>query len=353
MLAAFFTGHEQFDLREIDKFECPPRGLLVKVNACSICGTDLKILHRADVKMERGKKRSMPLPRIIGHEFSGTVEKTNRERDEFTVGEGVVVAPTVPCMNCRMCERGFYEMCDNLMVVGYDCDGGFAQYCAVESRIVDSDCVLKVGDTDDLDLFALAEPLSCVVNCLELSPVREEDTVVVIGSGPVGCFITELARIHGAGRTVLVGRSHEKLDLAVVCGADIMINGSESDAVQEVLDVTDGNGAEVVITACSSQQAQHDALYFVAKKGSINFFGGLPRNGSVVSLDTNLVHYKECVITGTHGSRPGHVKEAIRLIRDGSINMKKYISHCFALRDINRAFEQVFSRNRMKVLVKP
>lgn len=353
MLAAYFTGQRELDVREVQKFNCPSDGLLVKVNGCAICGTDLKILTRADVKLEKGKRRAMPLPRITGHEFAGTIEETGHGVKGFTPGESVVIAPTVPCMGCRMCTGGYYEMCDNLMVVGYDCDGGFAEYCVIGRRVIDGGCVSSVGSTDDLDVFAMAEPLSCVINCLELSPVRDGDTVVVMGSGPLGCFIAELARIHGAGKIILTGRSSEKLERAAVCKPDVTINSSESDVVEMVLDITDGNGAEVVVTACSSPDAQRDALSIVAKRGAINFFGGLPRNDSVVGLDTNLVHYKECIITGTHGSRPDHVKEAVKLIKNKKIDMKKYISHRFALRDINRAFKQAFSRDRMKILVMP
>ena len=353
MLAAYYTGQKKLDIRKVEKFECPPEGLLIRVNACAICGTDLKILNQADVKMEKGKKRSMPLPRITGHEFSGTIEESRTRKGGFVSGNTVVVAPTVPCMKCGMCRKGFYEMCDNLMVVGYDCDGGFAEYCAIDRKILGGGCVIKTEDSDDLDLFALSEPLSCVINCLELTPVTEGDTVVVIGSGPLGCFITELARIGGAGKTILIGHSREKLDSALICEPDVAIHSGVVDAAEAVLDCTGGKGAELVITACPSPEAQKDAVAMVAQRGLVNFFGGLPRNNSVVPIDTNLIHYKECVVTGTHGSQPGHVKQAVKLIRERKIEMEKYISHRFRLEEINRAFEQAYGSNRLKVLVKP
>ena len=353
MLAAYFTGQKKFDIREVPKPTPPADGLLVKVHACAICGTDLKIMNQADVKMKKGKKRSMSLPRVTGHEFSAIVEEVGKETQGFTPGEKVVIAPTVPCMRCSMCNKGFFEMCDNLYVVSYDCDGGFEEYCLIERKIIDGNCVLKVDNTTDLDPFSMAEPLSCAIHCFYSSPVKEGDTVVVIGSGPLGCFITELAKIYGAGKTILTGRSREKLNQARICNPDVIIHGSGEALIQRIRDITNGDGADLVVIACSTPIAQQDAFSIIAKKGTINIFSGLPRNNSVVSIDTNIVHYNEITLIGTHGSRPEQVKEAIELIKNKCIDMNKYITHRFPLKDINIAFKQAFSRNRLKIIIKP
>jgi L-iditol 2-dehydrogenase len=353
MLAAYLIGENKFSVREVPKPECPRDGLLIKVNACAICGTDLRIVEQSDERMRRWEKRYISLPRIIGHEFSGNVAEVGKNVKGFTIGENVVVAPTVPCMSCSMCAKGSFEMCENLYVVSYDCDGGFADYCVIGNKIINGQCVLQIGATQGLESFALAEPLSCGIHCFHLSPIKEGDTVVVLGSGPLGCFIIELAKIYGAEKTILTGHSQEKLQQAKICNPDVVINGSGNTLKQRVLEVTNGHGADLVITACSSPEAQRDALSIVAKQGTINFFSGLSRDNSVVSFDTNLIHYREITIKGSHGSKPEQVKEAIDLIKTQKIQMRKYISHRFHLKDIDKAFEQASGRNRLKILVKP
>ncbi|KKM92553.1 hypothetical protein LCGC14_1217270 [marine sediment metagenome] len=353
MLAAYFTGQKKFEIRENKNFDCPANGLIVKINACAICGTDLRVVEQADVKMGKWDIRFMPLPRIIGHEFSGTISEVGKDISGFTRGENVVIAPTIPCMSCLMCDRGFFEMCENLYVISYDCDGGFAEYCVIDSRIVNGNCVLKIDDTEDLDPFAMAEPLSCGIHCFHLSPVRKGDIVVIIGSGPLGCFVAELAKIYGAGKTIITGRSRDKLKRAEICDPDVTVQGTGDALKQRIFELTNGGGADLVITACSTPQAQQDALSIVARHGTINFFSGLSRNNSIVSIDTNLIHYREITIKGTHGSKPEQVKEAVSLIKNNIINMKKYISHQFHLKDIDKAFNQAFSGGRLKILVKP
>jgi L-iditol 2-dehydrogenase len=353
VIAARFVGKEQFEVADIAAPSCPVDGLLVRVHACAICGTDLKILKGADVKQEKGKLRSMELPRVTGHEFSGTIEEAGAEIKGYEKGERVVVAPSVPCTECIYCRRGDYEMCDHLRVVGYDWDGGFSELVRIEPEVVRGGCVLNVPDGVNMDEAALAEPLSCALNCLGLSPVRSDGFAVILGAGPLGCFITELVRLNGARKVVMADVSATQLDSARLCAADMYVDASKSSFVEDILSMNNGYGADLVVTACPSGEAQSVALRIVAKKGYVNFFGGLPRNRSVVPLDTNLIHYKECHVVGTHGSTPGHVRAAVGLIESKKIDFRKYITNEFALVDINEAFRRAQEGSRLKILVKP
>jgi len=353
MQAAYFVGKREFDLCEVGDPACPMDGLVINVNACAICGTDLKIINNVDQKMEGREARRMELPRITGHEFSGTIIEVGKDVRGFIVGENVVVAVSVPCMQCPTCQRGYYEMCDHLMVVGYDCDGGFAEQHMVARKVLDSQCVLKVGEVNDLDPFALSEPLSCAINCYSLNPIRKGDTVVVLGAGPLGCFLVELAKFYQAGNTIITDISAEQAHIAEICNPDWAINDYGPSLIEKILEITKGNGADLVITACPSPEAQQDAILLATKRGSVNFFGGLPRDRSTVNLDTNLIHYRELTITGTHGSQPKQVEKAISLIKNGNLKIDKYITHRFPLREINQAFEQAQHGNRLKILVKP
>jgi L-iditol 2-dehydrogenase len=151
----------------------------------------------------------------------------------------------------------------------------------------------------------------------------------------------------------MVGRSAEKQNAASLCGADYYFDSSSVDLQREIRKVTDGRGVDVVVTACSSPVALKQALGIIAKKGAVNIFGGLPRDESILDIDCNMIHYKEFMITGSSDSAPGHVAEALKLIETGRIEMEKYISHRYELKDVNLAMDVVRKGPRCKVLIIP
>ena len=355
MLAAVFNGGDSFEVKEVPKPECPRDGVLLKVHACGMCGSDVKALDSQLEKLEHGKVRELPLPIVLGHEFSGTVAEVGDDVDGYAVGDAVAVGVTVPCLDCESCRRGYHEMCDRLYTISYDSDGGFAEYVAITQRVIRAGCLVKLQDPKNLESAALTEPLSDVVNALERSPVKEGDFCVVIGSGPFGTMMAELARVRGAGTTVMVGRRSGPRRNAEVAGCDYYFDSSVDDVRAEVDRLTDRRGADLVVAACPSGEAQILAFDIVAKRGYVNLFSGLPRDMSVLEVNTNLIHYKECAVVGTHGSSPAHIREALSIIETGRMDAGKYITHRFALADINEALEAARARtgSRLRILVKP
>ena len=222
----------------------------------------------------------MKLPRITGHELSGIVAEAGNKTTGFRAGDAVVVAATIPCLDCDNCRRGYYEMCDNIKIVGYDCDGGFAEYITADERMIKNGCVIKLEEAGNLEAAASTEPLSCAVNCFSLTPVKKGNVVVVMGAGPLGCFLLELSRIYGARTTIMTDISAEQLKTAAVAGADYYLDSTAVDIKKEIMELTKGRGADIVITACPSKAALKPALELVAKRGAINIFGGLPRDDS-------------------------------------------------------------------------
>lgn len=352
MLAAQFNGSPEFLVKDIPTPKCEEGGILVKVDSCAICGTDLKVLRQQDVKIEGKKQRNMKLPIITGHELSGTAVQVGKKVKDITVGDRVVVFASIPCGHYHYCELGYYEMCMSLSVVAYDFDGGFAQYMAVPAHAVDMDCVLKVPDGVSLENASLAEPISCAINGLELSPVRMGGSMVVIGGGPIGNFLIELGKIYGVKTAIMLEKMPEQLMLVSKTGSADHYLLNDGNANEKIYNLTDGLGADLVVTACSVPVVQKQALNLVAKRGYVNFFGGLPRANSVVELDTNLIHYKECAVVGTHGSCARHARTALKLMQK-EIGISKYISDRYPLSKINEAFAGAFKGNRLKILIKP
>lgn len=344
MKAAVLEAVGVMKVKDIPQPKCGEDEVVIKVAACAVCGTDVKVYHH-------GHKHIRP-PRVTGHEISGTVVEVGKNVSGLKSGDRVAVAPAVPCGECRYCRRGAQGMCDNLLAIGYQWDGGFAEYMAVPARAVRTGCVNKVPDNMSLEEAAIAEPLACCINAQELAWVGLGQSVVVIGAGPIGCFHVQLARANGATRVFLVDISAERLAMSRIVSPDASIDGSAGDPIKAVMDLTDGNGADVVITACSSGKAQEQALQMVAKRGVVNFFGGLPKDKPYIQFDSNLTHYREFYVIGNHGSSPQHNQLAINLIAAGKINAKQLISHRFSIDETLEGIATTEKAKGLKVIVK-
>jgi len=244
-------------------------------------------------------------------------------------------------------------MCDNLRSIGYQFDGGFADYMIVPWPAVKGGCVNQVPENVSIEEATLAEPLACAINAQELLNVTSGDTVVILGAGPMGCLHAELARIRGASKVLLVDLRAERLELAASFGADVLIDASREDVKARILDETAGDGASVVIVAAPSGEAQEQALTLAAKHGRISFFGGLPKTSPFVSLNANLIHYRELFVTGAYGSAPRHNRSALELLAGGRIHAGRLIGLVVPLENIAEAFDAVAQGKVLKALVRP
>ena len=237
-----------------------------------------------------------------------------------------------------LCEAGIGNNCQTNYAMGYQYAGGFAEYCLLNKMVVDYGPVHKIPDNISYDEAALAEPLACVLNALELTNIRLGDTVVIIGAGPIGCMIIPIAYMQGALKVIVVQRSRPRMEAAKIFGADslyLLIGGKcnrKSPGGNRRAGSRRHNNRQFSTIAC-------DALQMAKNRAKINLFGGLPA-GSAVNLDTNIIHYKELMVTGAHGSVPRHHKQAIDLIAHGKIDMKQFISHNFPLDEIRNALQQ-------------
>ncbi len=345
MKAAVLEGLDSLVFMEVPTPRVGDGEVLVRVHACAVCGSDIRMFHH-------GNPRLKP-PAVMGHESSGVVSAVGANVTKFSVGDRVAIGADVPCGECAFCVAGFGNNCQINYAMGYQFPGSFAEYVLLNRVVVNHGPVHKIADSISFDEAALAEPLACVLNALELSSVRLGDTVVIIGAGPIGCMIIEVARRMGATKVIVVQRSRPRLEMAKQFGADVYICSSEEDSVTRVREETGGLGADVILTACPSPQAQVDAILMAKNRARVNFFGGLPKDKSLVTLDTNIIHYKELFIMGAHGCVPRHHKIAVDLIGSGAIKMERYISHRFPLEKAAEAFAAAESHAGMRVVVNP
>lgn len=346
MKAAIFEEVNKLVLRDVPTPGIDPDyGMLVKVKACAVCGSDIRIFHHGNPRIKT--------PHIIGHEIAGEVIEVGRRVTGFKIGDRVAIGADVPCGKCDYCREGHGNRCKVNYAIGYQFPGGFAEFIPLNQLTIQLGPVHKIPEGVSYEAAALAEPLACCINGLELTPVHLGDTVVIIGAGPVGCMLTQLSRHMSASKIILAQRSKSRLEQARRFEADVYISTLEEDLVERVMSETQGQGAHLVIVACASLDAQRQALDLVRPGGMVNFFGGLPANSPPLEVLSNHIHYRECLVTGSHGSVPRQHRLALELMRSGRVDMEGLITNYFTLEEINKAFSVAEGKQGLKVIVKP
>jgi L-iditol 2-dehydrogenase len=325
--------------------EARPGEIVIRVRSCSTCGTDAKIFHHGH--------HHISLPRVLGHEVAGEIVEVGNGADGFGVGDRVQVIAAIPCGECFFCRRGQETVCENLESIGYQYDGGFAEFMRVPRKVLDRDGLNRVPDHVPFEAASLTEPLACVLNGQEIAQVGTGDVVAVLGAGPIGCLHVRLARARGASSIILADVNERRLELSVRSRPDIVIDSAKEDAVDAVRKTTDGRGADVVITATGAGAAQEQALEMASARGRISLFGGLPRDNSVIRFDSNLVHYRELIVVGAYGSAPRHNRAALELISTGAVEVEDLITHRVPLDRVRDAIDIVTSGEGLKVVVEP
>jgi L-iditol 2-dehydrogenase len=333
-------------VEDMPKPQPGPGELLMRVKACATCGTDVKILSF-------GHHHIVP-PRVMGHEVAGVAADLGDIIDAFSPGDPVQLIAAIPCGECFECRNRSMSICANQESIGYHYDGGFAEWLVVPAKALKVKGLNLIPHALPFEEAAVTEPLACVLNGQELAKVGDGDIVVVIGAGPIGCLHVRLARARGAGQIVLVETNGARLEMSTQrVQPDAAIDAGKDNAIDAVLKLTDGRGADVIITAAGSGAAQEEAVQMASRGGRISFFGGLPKDDPIINLDANLVHYGELTIIGANGSTPAHNAEALRLIATGAVPVKDLITDRLPLDQVLDGIEAVKRGQGIKVVITP
>ena len=345
MKAVVYYAPKDIRVESVPVPACAEGEIRVRVDACAVCGTDLKsYLH--------GNPRIKP-PLVMGHEFTGVVETVGREVAGFASGERIVMATSVSCGECPYCKRGWRNLCRDVAPMGFSYPGGMAEYVAVPARALEQGHVIKVPEGVRPEHAALAEPLSCTVNAAENCDIRPCDTVVVVGAGPMGIMNACVAREFGARKIIMAEINEARLKQAEGFGFDLLVNPEREDLAEAVAAGTDGLGADVVIVAAPAAAPQEKAQDLVRTRGVVCLFASLPKGKSMLSLDSRPIHYGELRVVGTSDSTPRHVSKAVELISGGSVPVEKLATHLLGLDDILKAYELMQSGEALRVVLQP
>ncbi len=347
MLAAVYHGPNDLRVEEVPIPEIGRGEILVKVISASICGTDLRIFH--------GHHRKYPpaTVRIPGHEVIGTIARLGEGVGGYSVGQRVFCAPKTGCGHCPQCISGNNNLCATYDAIGVTSDGGFAEYVRIPSNSVQQGNVIPISEAIDPAVAALNEPFACVLRGQNALHIKPGETILIMGAGPIGVMHLKLARARGASHIIVSEPAPERAAQAKRMGADRVVNPTQEDLKAVVSEETHQRGADIVIVAAPIHSAQEAALDLAAIGGRINFFGGLPKDRPTINFDSNLVHYKELVVTATTACSTADCWQASQMVDAGLVDLADIVSKRFPLREAVKAFAAAEDGKSLKIVLEP
>lgn len=341
MIAATYTDQKGFAVGNI---AAPVLGgdieAVLSIRAASICGTDLKIVRHGHRKLKRGQRI------VLGHELVGEIIEMTSVVEEFgfSIGDRVGIAPNIGCGLCHACQSGRPNYCARYEAFGITFDGSHSELLGVPAKYFQMGNVQRLPDDVSDSDASLLEPLSCVVNGTKVVRIEVGDQVVIYGPGTMGLLFVQLARLSGASNVIVVGRNQARLAKAVELGADAVINNTVTPASERILDLTGGSGADVAVIACASPEPQLEATGILAPFGRLCLFGSLPKGAGQPAFDTNSVHYKNLVVSGTTGGSVNDYRTAVRLVAARRLNLQPIIGAEYPFSELEEAYESALSR---------
>ncbi len=343
MQAVVYRAKEDFRLDNMPTPTLNSGELLVQVEAVTVCGVDLRTFRHGDAKIAP--------PRILGHEFCGRVVESAANDASAQVGDRVVMYIVLACGACRYCRDGRANLCLTRTTMSYQHDGAFAQYIKIPTA--GRRQLYKVPDHIPSTHAAICEPLACVLNAHSRIDIGFRDEVVIMGAGPIGVMHGIAARERGARKVILCDVSTERLNLCQRFGFDHYLPVHEQAHLEEVKRLTDGYGASVVIVAVGAAQAQADALEMAGKGARVEFFGGLPKSKPTATLNTNHLHYKELLVSGSYSEKPSDFEAAQAMVFSGRFPADKLVTHQLPLAQTTDAFALMEQGSALKVCITP
>lgn len=327
----------------VDETERPSLGdgdVLVQMNACGICGSDLEKVFG---------QYGQPSMRL-GHEPSGIILDVGSNVIEFKKGDRVFTHHHVPCYDCHLCNHGNETMCPKYYETNLSPCGLSEEYVVPEWNVSHGG-ILKISDSISFEEAAMIEPLACCVRAWSKFPYRERDSTAIFGVGPTGMMHVMLAHVKKSSKIFCFDVNGFRLDFAKKFNITDSINSMDENRKQKILDSTEGRGVDVAIVATSSLKALEDAIDMVRKGGTVMMFG-VPSKDSQLNLDMSKIYSKEITLVTSYAASDKDTKEALELIESSKIDVKQLITHTYSIVDSQKAFNHAHTgENAMKIII--
>lgn len=320
-------------LKEVDIPVCGDHEILVQVKACNICKTDVKCVTMG--------QRDLVYPRVLGHEIAGVIIKKGKNVVGYPVGKHVHVHPGIACGKCEYCKVGMDNLCDHVEIMGFNFDGGFQEILKIPQNGVNGR-ILNMINNENLNYeeISFIEPLACCVNIQDALEINRNMAMIIIGGGRLGVLNLLLAKANGVKKVMLIEADENRRNRGLGFGFDEVFSGDETDLIDQIKMLTNGQGADVVIPCCPGPKALDLALQLLRKKGKLGYFSGVIREEGIYP-DTNLIHYKEITVIGSYGCSLAHSRKAKTLLETEKINVRPLISHRVRLEELAVGMEHV------------
>src|SRR5205809_1007931 len=346
MQAAVYRGKNDVRLETVRVPEIGPGEILIKVHTCGICGTDLK-------KIATG---SHSAPRIFGHETSGTVAGVGDEVTEFSAGDRVMVFHHIPCGECYYCRHKTFAQCETYKKVGCTAGfepsgGGFAEYVRVMDWIV-CEGTVRIPDTVSFEQACFVEPVNTCMKGSETLQLKQGETVLVIGQGPIGILLSILAQ--RAGASVITSDLYpQRLKIAETFGLGNSIDASRSDTVRAVREQTEGRGADAAILAVAGDGLIRSAMDAVRPGGRVLLFAQTVHGEA--TIDPAAVCVDEKTLLGSYSASVELQEESVRFVMNNELDLEPLISHRFPLPSAVEALNLAAhpQAHSMKIVIQP
>ena len=352
MKAAVWHGREDVRIEQVSEPPVPPRGQVqVQVAWCGICGTDLHEYVGGPVYIPVGHPHPLTgvqAPVQIGHEMSGTVIAVGEGVDQFKAGDRIAACPIVGCMECRWCRSGSMAQCDKVAFLGTSWTGG-----ALAERLnLNAYQCYKLTDAISDEIGALVEPFSSTVRAVAQSGAGANDNVAIVGAGPIGLMALMAARIQGAKRVVAVEVDERRIQAAIQCGADAVINPRHSDPEAQAREMTGGDGFDVVLECAGQPASVLMAGKITRTRGRLVIMGVFE---APAALDLFDLVFREKIVSGSM-SGYGLYNETIRIMSDPRFRGDLLISDQIGLDDlVAKGYHGLLHEKdrHVKILVRP
>lgn len=315
--------------------------VLVRVKAAAICGTDLHILPWSPWAAAR-----LSLPMVFGHEFAGEIVEVGGKVKDFKVGDRVAGETHIPCNNCLQCRTNNRHICENMKIIGVQAPGAFSEYISMPQ-----DCAYLLPDDISYEMGAMLEPMGVGVHGVSVAKVKDK-VVAIYGCGPIGLMAIGAAKVWGAKKIYAVDVFDDKLDVAKVMGADILLNSKNTDPVAAIKADTDGAGAEIVIDYTGSGPAILSGFASLRKGGTFVMVG-LPSKELTMDFSDNII-YKEAIVIGVTGRRMYETWDECReILAAPGFSLEPVVGGVFPLKDYQKAFDALAEGKPGKMLLIP
>jgi len=304
--------------------------VLLKVEACALCGTDQRVLS--------GEKHVDVA--IVGHEITGTVAEVGAGVKSIKKGERYIVQTVIGCGQCPMCKIHRENLCEKgFIAMGYQFNGGFAEYMVMPKVAVDQGCLIPIPKETAADLGTLIEPLSCCVNGMKYIPMETLEHAVVFGGGIIGVLNALVARARGAKTITIMDVSQERLDLLKRLGLpfDNLVNSAKVKPEDWVKTATGGRGVDAVVVAASVKALVGVGMNILRRAGHLSIFAGMPKSDPMIPMDLNKIHYQELNLHGANSSSQDEYLKARDMLVSGKIDGRPLVTHRFSLDQFHEA----------------